>query len=80
MAHGCPLQAIVVAFGVAERRRRLIAAGRHPGQAVQEHVVERPRALGQVQADRSRQETRGRRVDGSGDDGQHPPVARWRSQ
>ena len=31
MAHGCPLQAIVVAFGVDERTRRgLVAAGRCP--------------------------------------------------
>ena len=58
MAHGCPLQAIVVAFGYDERtvagwRGR---AGVH-GQAVQEHGVEQPRDLGQVQADEIRVKT-----------------------
>ena len=40
MAHGCPLQAIVVAFGVEERTVAdwLRWAGIH-GQAVQEHLV-----------------------------------------
>lgn len=52
LAHGCPVQAIVAALGFDERtvaawRTR---AGRH-GQAVQEHLVEQPRDLGQVQAD-----------------------------
>src|SRR5436189_219626 len=51
LAHGCPLQAIVAAFGFDER---IIAAwwarsGRH-GQAVHEYQVEQPRDLGQVQA------------------------------
>jgi transposase-like protein len=60
MAHGCPLQAIVVAFGYDERtvagwRRR---AGVH-GQAVQEHLIEQPRDLGQVQADEIRVKTQG---------------------
>ncbi|HEY5864854.1 MAG TPA: hypothetical protein VI542_04765 [Candidatus Tectomicrobia bacterium] len=55
LAHGCPLQAIVIAFGFDERtvadwRAR---AGSH-GQAVQEHRVEQPRDLGQVQADAMR--------------------------
>lgn len=52
MAHGCPLQAIVVAFEVDERTVAdwLRRAGGQ-GQAVQEHRVEQPRALGQVQAD-----------------------------
>src|SRR5262249_32658769 len=58
MAHGCPLQAIVVAFGYDERtvagwRGR---AGVH-GQAVQEHLVEPPRDRGQVQADAIRVKT-----------------------
>jgi transposase-like protein len=60
LAHGCPLQAIVVAFGFDERT---VAAGRaragHQGQAVQEHVVEQPRDLGQVQADEIRVKTQG---------------------
>src|SRR5215217_6977098 len=52
LAHGWPLHAIVVAFGSDERT---VAgwgarAGIH-GQGVQEHLVEPPRALGQVQVD-----------------------------
>jgi len=52
MAHGCPLQALVAAFGFDERtvaawRER---AGRQ-SRAVHEHRVEQPRDLGQVQAD-----------------------------
>jgi transposase-like protein/IS1 family transposase len=58
LAHGCPLQAIVVAFGFDERTVASWAAraGRH-GQAVQEHVVEQPHDLGQVQADEIRVKT-----------------------
>jgi transposase-like protein/IS1 family transposase len=60
LAHGCPLQAIVIAFGFDERT---VAdwgarAGVH-GQAVQEHVVEQPRDLGHVQADEIRVKTQG---------------------
>ena len=60
LAHGCPVQAIVAAFGFDERtvaawRTR---AGRH-GQAVQEHLVEQPGDLGQVQADEIRVKTQG---------------------
>src|SRR5262245_51996100 len=60
LAHGCPVQAIVAAFGFDERtvaawRTR---AGRH-GQAVQEHLVAQPRDLGQVQADEIRVKTQG---------------------
>jgi transposase-like protein len=49
LAHGCPLQAMVAAWGFDERTvaawwRR---AGRQ-GQAVQEHLVEQPRDLGQT--------------------------------
>jgi transposase-like protein/IS1 family transposase len=60
MAHGCPLQAIVVAFGFDERTvaRWGARAGLH-GQAVQEHLVEQPRDLGQVQADEIRVKTQG---------------------
>ncbi len=60
MAHGCPLQAIVVAFGVDERTVAdwLRRAGIQ-GQAVQEHLVEQPRALGQVQADEIRVKKQG---------------------
>src|SRR5256712_13775573 len=60
MAHGCPLQAIVVAFGYDERTVAgwLVRAGVQ-GQAVQEHVVEQPRDLGQVQADEIRVKKQG---------------------
>ena len=55
VAHGCPLQAIVVAFGYDERTvTRWMARGGGHGQAVQEHLVEQPRDLGQVQADEIR--------------------------
>ena len=55
LAHGCPPQAIVAAFGFDERTVAswIARAGRH-GQAVQGHLVEQPRALGQVQADELR--------------------------
>jgi transposase-like protein/IS1 family transposase len=55
LAHGCPVQAIVVAFGFDERTVAAwgARAGRQ-GQAVQEHLVEQPRDLGQVQADEIR--------------------------
>jgi transposase-like protein/IS1 family transposase len=60
LAHGCPLQAIVVAFGFDERTVAAwgARAGRQ-GQAVQEHLVECPRDLGQVQADEIRVKTQG---------------------
>src|SRR5438105_7626593 len=60
LAHGCPVQAIVAAFGVDERT---VAgwgtrAGQQ-GQAVHTHVVEQPRDLGQVQADEIRVKRQG---------------------
>src|SRR5262245_23018271 len=60
LAHGCPVQAIVVAFGFDERTVAAwgARAGRH-GQAVQEHLVEHPRNLGQVQADEIRVKRQG---------------------
>lgn len=60
LAHGCPLQAIVVAFEIDERTVAawLRRAGIQ-GQAVQEHLVEQPRALGQVQADELRVKKQG---------------------
>ena len=63
LAHGCPVQAIVVAFGFDERTVAAwgARAGRQ-GQAVQEHLVEQPLALGQVQADAIRVKTQGRIV------------------
>jgi transposase-like protein len=55
LAHGCPVAAIVIAFGV---RRQTVgdwldAAGRQGG-AVHRHLVLVPRDLGQVQADELR--------------------------
>jgi hypothetical protein len=59
-AHGCPPPAIVVAFGFDERTvARGMARGGVPGQAVQEPLVEPPRALGQVPADASRVKQQG---------------------
>jgi IS1 family transposase len=58
MAHGCPLQAIVVAFGDDERTVACwLARAGVQGQTVQEHLVEQPRDLGQVQADEIRVKT-----------------------
>jgi transposase-like protein len=52
LAHGCPLQAVVVAFGFNERTvADWQARAGAQCQQVQEHLVERPRDLGHVQAD-----------------------------
>ncbi len=60
LAHGCPLQAIVVAFGYDERTvAGWVARAGAQGQAVQEHLVEQPRDLGQVQADEIRVKKQG---------------------
>jgi hypothetical protein len=60
LAHGCPPQAIVAAFGFDERTvRRWLARGGVQGQAVQEQLVEQPRDLGQVQADEIRGKKQG---------------------
>src|SRR6266478_4363666 len=60
LAHGCPLHAIVVAFGYDERTvAGWVARGGAQGQAVQEHLVEQPRDLGQVQADEIRVKKQG---------------------
>jgi transposase-like protein/IS1 family transposase len=60
LAHGCPLQAIVAAFGFDERTVAdwLDRAGVHC-HAVHEHLVETPRRLGQVQADELRVKLQG---------------------
>ena len=63
LGYGCPLQAIVMAFGLDERtvsewRER---AGIHC-EAVHKHLVERPRDLGQVQADEIRVKEQGQIV------------------
>ncbi|CAG0947996.1 hypothetical protein ANRL1_04805 [Anaerolineae bacterium] len=55
LAHGCPVCAIVFAFGLDERTVRdwEQRAGRHSEQ-VHQHLVQQPRDLGQVQADEIR--------------------------
>ena len=60
LAHGCPLQAIVVAFGLDERTVKSwqSRSGKHC-QQVHEHLVEQPRDLGQVQADEIRVKMQG---------------------
>lgn len=60
LSHGCPIQAIVFAFGLDERtvKNWLEKSGQH-AQKVHEHLVERPRPLGQVQADELRVKRQG---------------------
>jgi IS1 family transposase len=63
LAHGCPLQAIVVAFGLDERtvqdwQKR---AGEHCEQ-VHAHLIHQPRNLGHVQADEIRVKQQGQIV------------------
>jgi transposase-like protein len=60
LAHGCPVQAIVAAFGFDERTVAdgWARSGRQ-GQAVQECLVEQPRDVGQVQADEIRVKKQG---------------------
>jgi transposase-like protein len=60
LAHGCPVQAMVAAFGCDARTRAdwWTRAGRQ-GQAVHEYLVAQPRALGQVQADALRVKKQG---------------------
>jgi transposase-like protein/IS1 family transposase len=61
MAHGCPLQAIVVAFGFDERTvAAWFTRAGSQAQAVQTHVVEQPQDLGQVQADEIRVKQQGK--------------------
>ncbi len=60
LAHGCPLQAIVAAYGLDERTvARWLARAGSQSQAVHEYLVEQPRALGQVQADELRVKRQG---------------------
>src|SRR5918996_3803417 len=55
LAHGCPVQAIVAAFGLDERTvADWWARSGHQSQAVHEYLVEQPRDLGHVQADELR--------------------------
>jgi transposase-like protein len=60
LAHGCPLPAIVAAFGFDERTvAAWWARSGRQGQAVHEYLVEQPRDLGQVQADELRVKKQG---------------------
>jgi transposase-like protein len=60
LAHGCPVQAIVAAFGFDERTvADWWARSGRQGQAVHEYLVEQPRDVGQVQADELRVKTQG---------------------
>jgi transposase-like protein len=58
VAHGCPEAAVVAAFALHPRtvREWITAAGQHC-ETVQQHLVEQPRDLGQVQADELRVQT-----------------------
>ena len=60
LAHGCPVQAIVAAFGLDERTvAAWWARSGRQGQAVHEYLVEQPQDLGQVQADELRVKKQG---------------------
>src|SRR3989441_8112827 len=60
LAHGCPVQAMVAAFGVDERTvAAWWARSGRQGQAVHAYLVEPPRDLGQVQADELRVKKQG---------------------
>jgi transposase-like protein len=60
LAHGCPVQAIVAAFGLDERTiATWWARSGRQGQAVHEYLVEQPRDVGQVQADELRVKKQG---------------------
>ena len=63
LAHGCPLQAVVVAFGFDERTvADWPARAGAQCQRGQAHLVEQPRDLGQVQADELWVKLQGRTV------------------
>jgi hypothetical protein len=60
LAHGCPVQAMVAALGFDERTvAEWWARSGRQGQAVHEDLVERPRDLGQGQADELRVKKQG---------------------
>lgn len=60
LAYGCPVQAIVAAFGLDERTVSAwqARAGQHCAE-VHEHLVQQPRDLGQVQCDEIRVKKQG---------------------
>jgi transposase-like protein len=58
VAHGCPIPAIEVTFGLQARTvRAWVAAAGHHAQGIQQTLVEQPRDLQQVQADEIRVKT-----------------------
>src|SRR5262245_32681145 len=60
LAHGCPLQAIVVAFGFDERTvAAWMSRGGGQSRAVHAHLIAQPHHLGQVQADEIRVKKQG---------------------
>jgi len=60
LAHGCPVQAIVVAFGLDERTvRDWLKRSGTQSEAVHQHLVQQPREVGQVQADEIRVKAQG---------------------
>ena len=60
LAHGCPVQAMVAAFGCDERTvADWWARSGRQSQVVHEYLVEQPRDLGQVQADELRVKKQG---------------------
>ena len=60
LAYGCPLQAIVNAFHLDERTvRNWQARAGQQGERVHQHLVQQPRALGQVQLDELRVKKQG---------------------
>lgn len=63
LAHGCPPQAVVAAYGYDERTVASweARAGSH-ARSVHEHLIEQPRDHGQVQADELRVKMQGRIV------------------
>lgn len=77
LAPGCPLQAIVAAFGFDERTvADWHARGGAQGRKVHEQLVAQPRDLGQVKADELWAKLQGlKAMDGHGGVGRHPFVA-----
>ena len=61
IARGCPVSAIVAAFGVQARTvRHWVEEAGSPCEAVHDHLVAKPRELGQVQADELRVKVQGK--------------------